>query len=95
MFFGLLMSKTKDSVMEDKNTRDMIVRFTYDNQTLALYVDDGSVISIGGIDLTEDQRKEVEQIPGSVIDEFVNTGSFFKLVYTTTTGKEKFLSCNY
>ncbi len=81
--------------MEDKTTKDMIIDAVYDNQTLALYTNNGSVISIGGIDLTEDQRKEVEQIPGSVIDEFVNTGNFFKLVYTTTTGKEKFLSCNY
>ena len=81
--------------MEDKSTGVMIIDAVYDNQILTLYANNGSVISIGGIDLTEDQRKEVEQIPGSVIDEFVNTGSFFKLVYTTTTGKEKFLSCNY
>ena len=81
--------------MEDKNTGVMIVDTTYDNQILTLYANNGSTMSIGGIDLTEDQRKEVEQIPGSVIDEFVDTGSFFKLVYTTALGKEKFLSCNY
>ena len=81
--------------MEDKNTGDMIIGQAIIEDTLTLYVDDGSAISIAGIDLTEDQRQEVEQIPGSVIDEFVDTGSFFKLVYTTTLGKEKFLSCNY
>ena len=81
--------------MEDKNTGVMIVDTTYDNQILTLYANNGSTMSIGCIDLTEDQRKEVEQIPGSVIDELLDTGSLFIMTYTTTTGKEKFLSCNY